>query len=247
MHRFILLLGALIRQVESQSFATLQPEIHPAMGWELCSSVGCAKQNGSLVLDAEWRWIHEKASLSNCFEQGHWVDKGYPNKTLCPDDETCTANCALEGSDYRSMGVWPVNDTITYGSSPIIMVKNIDQDDSLKYYNILDYAVSKGSRSFMMRPDGKQYNLFKLLNKEVSFNVDVSKMPCGISADLKFVAMDADGGFIKYKGNRAGAAYGTGYCDASCPRDLRFINGQVRTNEIMSLLTGIGFHDKHKC
>lgn len=83
----------------------------------------------------------------------------------------------------------------------------------------------------MMEPDGKSYNLFKLLNKEINFDVEVSKMPCGISADLKLVAMNSDGGVAKYNGNTADAAFGTGYCDASCPRDLRFINGQEGDSE----------------
>lgn len=39
--------------------------------------------------------------------------------------------------------------------------------------------------------------------------------------------MDADGGLSEYSGNEAGAAYGTGYCDSQCPRDLKFINGEV--------------------
>ena len=39
--------------------------------------------------------------------------------------------------------------------------------------------------------------------------------------------MDADGGLAKYPTNKAGAPYGTGYCDAQCPRDLKFIAGKV--------------------
>ena len=39
--------------------------------------------------------------------------------------------------------------------------------------------------------------------------------------------MDADGGMGRYPGNRAGAAYGTGYCDAQCPHDVKFINGEA--------------------
>jgi cellulose 1,4-beta-cellobiosidase len=39
--------------------------------------------------------------------------------------------------------------------------------------------------------------------------------------------MDADGGLSEYSGNKAGAAYGVGYCDSQCPRDLKFINGEV--------------------
>ncbi|KAK4159091.1 concanavalin A-like lectin/glucanase domain-containing protein [Cladorrhinum sp. PSN259] len=34
-------------------------------------------------------------------------------------------------------------------------------------------------------------------------------------------------GLSKYSGNKAGAKYGTGYCDAQCPRDLKFINGEA--------------------
>jgi cellulose 1,4-beta-cellobiosidase len=50
---------------------------------------------------------------------------------------------------------------------------------------------------------------------------------CGINGALYFVKMDADGGLAKYSTNKAGAPYGTGYCDAQCPRDLKFIAGKV--------------------
>jgi cellulose 1,4-beta-cellobiosidase len=39
--------------------------------------------------------------------------------------------------------------------------------------------------------------------------------------------MDLDGGMSKYPANKAGAKYGTGYCDSQCPRDLKFIDGQA--------------------
>ncbi|KAG8773931.1 hypothetical protein FRC12_002230 [Ceratobasidium sp. 428] len=39
--------------------------------------------------------------------------------------------------------------------------------------------------------------------------------------------MDADGGLSKYTNNKAGAKYGTGYCDAQCPKDIKFINGEA--------------------
>ena len=28
-------------------------------------------------------------------------------------------------------------------------------------------------------------------------------------------------------GNTAGAEFGTGYCDAQCPHDIKFINGEA--------------------
>jgi len=57
--------------------------------------------------------------------------------------------------------------------------------------------------------------------------VDVSNLPCGLNGALYFVEMDRDGGLSKYPGNKAGAKYGTGYCDAQCPHDLKFINGEA--------------------
>jgi cellulose 1,4-beta-cellobiosidase len=69
--------------------------------------------------------------------------------------------------------------------------------------------------------------MFKLNGQEFSFDVDVSNLPCGLNGALYFVQMDADGGLSKYPGNKAGAKYGTGYCDAQCPHDIKFINGEA--------------------
>lgn len=44
---------------------------------------------------------------------------------------------------------------------------------------------------------------------------------------LYFSQMDADGGASKYPTNKAGAKYGTGYCDSQCPRDIKFIAGKA--------------------
>jgi cellulose 1,4-beta-cellobiosidase len=78
--------------------------------------------------------------------------------------------------------------------------------------------------------DDSNYQMFNLLGKEFTFDVDVSNLPCGLNGALYFVSMDKDGGMAKYSGNKAGAKYGTGYCDSQCPRDLKFINGQVSTS-----------------
>ena len=37
--------------------------------------------------------------------------------------------------------------------------------------------------------------------------------------------MDADGGMARHPQNKAGAALGTGYCDAQCPQDVHFVDG----------------------
>lgn len=73
-----------------------------------------------------------------------------------------------------------------------------------------------------------KYQTFTLQNNELAFDVDLSQIECGLNSALYFVAMDADGGKSKYSTNTAGAKYGTGYCDAQCARDLKFVGGKVR-------------------
>jgi len=109
-------------------------------------------------------------------------------------------NCALDGvptGDWRN----------TYGAT--------STGDALKLGFVTQgqYAKNIGSRTYMMDTEEK-YEMFKLLNQEFTFDVDVSNMPCGINGALYFVEMDPDGGMGKHPGNRAGAKYGTGYCDA---------------------------------
>jgi cellulose 1,4-beta-cellobiosidase len=72
--------------------------------------------------------------------------------------------------------------------------------------------------------------MFKLVNKEFTIDVDVSKLPCGINGALYFVEMPHNGD----KGvgnNNAGSPYGTGYCDAQCPHDIKFIKGKANVLE----------------
>jgi len=54
-------------------------------------------------------------------------------------------------------------------------------------------------------------------------------MPCGVNGALYFVEMQEDGGMSEYSGNNAGAQYGTGYCDAQCPQDIKFIDGEANS------------------
>ncbi|KAG6878613.1 hypothetical protein C0995_007523, partial [Termitomyces sp. Mi166 len=42
--------------------------------------------------------------------------------------------------------------------------------------------------------------------------------------------MEADGGMAEHSTNKAGAKYGTGYCDSQCPRDLKFIDGEANSD-----------------
>jgi len=175
---------------------------------EICQSEGnCQSVSTSVSLDSNWRWIHDSTS-TNCYNGNEW------DSTLCPDSATCTAGCVLEGADSSD---W----TSTYG---------VTSDNSggitLQFVTVGQYSTNIGSRMFMLDEAGSNYYMFKLKNKEFTMDVDTSQLPCGLNGAVYFVEMEADGG-LHYPSNKAGAPYGTGYCDAQCPHDLKWVNGEA--------------------
>ncbi|KAG8977570.1 hypothetical protein FRB90_008759, partial [Tulasnella sp. 427] len=198
-------LAGLLSGVSAQQIGTNTAEVHPALTRYKCTtSGGCVAQAGKVTLDANWRWLHSTSGSTNCYTGNTW------NTSLCPDAATCTANCALDGADYSG----------TYG------VSTSGNALTLKFVQPNSNGKNVGSRLYLMSDDST-YNLFKVMNQEFSFDVDVSQLPCGLNGALYFSEMDADGGLAKYPTNKAGAKYGTGYCDSQCPRDLKFIAGQA--------------------
>ena len=214
---------SLLAAATAQQVGTQKAEVHPSMTWQKCTGKqSCTSQNGKVVLDANWRWVHSTSGYTNCYTGNTW------DNSLCPDATTCAANCALDGADYPG----------TYGITA--------SGNSLKL-NFVTQSSGKniGSRTYLMQDD-KNYQIFNLLNQEFTFDVDVSQLPCGLNGAVYFVEMDKDGGMAKYPTNKAGAAYGTGYCgkfeafsksrdlsdestDSQCPRDLKFIAGKANS------------------
>jgi cellulose 1,4-beta-cellobiosidase len=190
--------------VHSQLVGTLTPETHLSLSTSKCTAAGCTTQADKIVIDANWRWLHATANYTNCYTGNTW------SSTLCPTSAACTANCALDGAKYSE----------SYG------ITSTGTGLRLNFVTVSTDATNIGSRTYLMDTD-TTYRMFKLKNQEFTFDVDMSKLPCGLNGALYFVAMDADGGMSKYPTNKAGAKYGTGYCDAQCPRDLKYINGVV--------------------
>ena len=50
------------------------------------------------------------------------------------------------------------------------------------------YGDNIGARVYLLESDNK-YQMFKLLNREFTFDVDVSTLECGINGALYFVEM----------------------------------------------------------
>ncbi|MCJ1237052.1 Exoglucanase 1 [Varicellaria rhodocarpa] len=192
--------SSLLAFVANQQVGTNTAEVHPPLTVQKCTNNGgCVSSIQSIVLDANWRWVYETSGYTNCYTGNKW------DPTICSDPIACAANCALDGASYAS----------TYGITT--------SGDSLTQKFITDSNV--GSRVYLMSPDDTEYQTFNLNNQEFTFDIDMSTLPCGLNGALYFSEMDADGGMSRFPTNKAGAKYGTGYCDAQCPHDIKFING----------------------
>ncbi|KZP29331.1 glycoside hydrolase family 7 protein [Athelia psychrophila] len=192
---------SLLAVVHAQQIGTQLAEVHPALSFETCTASGCTTNAGQVTMDANWRWTHTTTGYTNCYTGNEW------DATICPDGVTCAANCALDGADYSG----------TYGVTTSGASLKLDFVTTSTQTNV-------GSRLYLMSSN-TEYEIFKPLNQEFSFDVDVSELPCGLNGAVYFSEMSADGGLAAYPTNKAGAEYGTGYCDSQCPRDIKFING----------------------
>jgi cellulase len=178
-------------------------EVHPKLTtWKCTNAGGCVEQTSAIVLDSLSHWVHQVDNPSlGC---GNWGEAADP--TACPDVETCQENCVMEGiNDYASHGV------TTDGSS--LFLDHLTDDGSVL-----------SPRVYLLTPDEDKYEFLKLTDAEFSFDVDVSKLPCGMNGALYLSEMQEDGG--KSDLNTGGAYYGTGYCDAQC-FVTPFINGEA--------------------
>ena len=119
--------------------------------------------------------VHKVGTYTNCYTGDEW------DKSLCPDPDSCSQNCALDSgsiSDYES----------TYGIST--------SGDAVTLQFVTGSNV--GSRTYLLDSDGSNYKMFQLLNQEFTFDVDVSTLPCGLNGALYFVEMDQDGGTKRF-------------------------------------------------
>jgi len=192
-------------------------ENHPPVPIARCTlDGGCELDQAGLTLDASYRWAHgvecvDKelglgcTTTKDCQQDGSW------NEELCPDPIGCGKSCAIEGVTMASY-------TTDYGVTPAT------NGVELKFVTKQAGGTNVGSRLYVMDGDDK-YRIFHLKNREFAFDVDVSQLPCGLNGAVYFVEMPEDGG--KAEGNSAGAKYGTGYCDAACPHNVKFMDGEV--------------------
>ncbi|KAI8941866.1 hypothetical protein NX059_003064 [Plenodomus lindquistii] len=164
------------------------PENHPKLTTYKCTkSGGCKELHSAVVLDAATHNIHQKNDVSRgCGNFGIGADP-----SVCPDEKTCAANCIIEGIDkYEDYGVkvW---------GGKMLQLDMLNKDGSVV-----------GPRVYLLNQDGNNYEMLKLLGNEISFDVDASRLPCGMNGALYLSEMEASGG--RRDLNPGGASYGTG-------------------------------------
>lgn len=198
----------LLISLNAQGTGTQKQEYHLPLTIQECQNGGsCSPKSTKVTLDSNWRWTHSSNGYQNCYTGNQW------DSNLCPNVAACTSNCVLEGvtsDDWSSpYGVHSTGDALT-----------------LNFVTNGPYSKNIGSRNYLLEDD-ENYYMFQLKNREFTFDVDLSNMPCGLNSALYFVGMEKDGGKSKYPTNKGGAKYGEGYCDAQCPHDIKWINGQA--------------------
>jgi len=181
--------------------------------WPMEFEINGKKKTVALTLDSNWRWAHKVGESTNCYTENTW-DAG-----TCGTEGTatsCAEACAIGAVPKKT---W----TETYG------VTAHKGGVDLGFVTQGPYSKNVGSRMYVL--NGDHYWQFHVLNKEISWDVDMSDMPCGTNGALYFVEMPSDGGLSDGTLNKAGPKYGTGYCDAQCPRDLKWEHGRANTKE----------------
>jgi len=212
-------LASCLSAVAAQQAGKLKDNYHMPIDIQTCSTDGCSNEAKALTIDGNWRWTHSESG-SNCYTGDEW------DTSLCPNPEECAKNCALGGIPSDE---W----------EGTLGVHKEENGVKLDFVTEGPYSKNVGSRMFVLDSDSK-YKLFKMLNKEISFDIDVSKLPCGLNGAIYFVEMEESGD--AGTNNAAGAAYGTGYCDGQCPRDIKFVKGAANI-ENWQISTGDPYHN----
>lgn len=186
--------------VAAQNPDAANPEVHPELPtWKYTTSGGCVQQNTSVVLDWDFHTIHTTGGTTSC-------KSGNGPSSQCSSAAACAQNCVVDGiANYTQFGVSTSGNAVTM----------------YHYVQSTGRLTSASPRIYLLGGDGN-YVMFKLLNQEFSFDVDLSTLPCGENGALYFSEMEADGG--QSDNSKGGAAYGSGYCDAQCPA-LAWRNG----------------------
>jgi cellulase len=101
-------LAAMLPLVAAQQIGTTT-EVHPSLpSWKYTTSGGYVLQNTSIVLGWGFYAIIEiNSSNTSC------TTSSSVKIALCPNEATCYANCAIQGTNYPAASISASGDAIT--------------------------------------------------------------------------------------------------------------------------------------
>ncbi|KAH9820042.1 family 7 glycoside hydrolase [Melampsora americana] len=212
------LLASIALAHASKELPTSPTEIQPKFNYERCTREGCFKHKGTVTADVSYREIHSRKDPKKlCLKDKRWDSR------LCSNQDECLKNCEINGILNYTERTGVTNFNSAENSINLKLV--VSEDKKTKKKKI-------GSRVFHLDQHG-HYVMYKLKGKEISFDVDLSRLGCGLNGAFYLSEMDINGGSKNQSfmnSNHSGSYYGTGYCDAQCPQDLAFTGAEVNVN-----------------
>ncbi|KAK8074078.1 endo-beta-1 [Apiospora phragmitis] len=203
------LLLASLSVAEAQRIGTAIPEVHPKLSTQKCTrDGGCVTQATSVVADA----LSPSRPFHVLQPQPPGLGPVPHGPEPLPDAAACATACEFEGVDYAGMGV------TTDGSA--LTMRLFMPNKTGGYERV-------APRLYLAAEEDVNYEAVRLLGQELTFDVDMSLLGCGLNAALYLDEMDFSGS--RSETNPAGAQYGTGYCDAQC-YNKTFVNGVPNLN-----------------
>lgn len=165
MHSKLAAISALVATVKAQQVCTLNTESKPSLSWQTCTAAGsCTTNAGTVVIDSNWRWVHDVNSSTNCYTGNTW------DTSICSTDATCAQDCCLDGADYSA----------TYG------VTSSGSALTLDFVTANSNGENVGSRLYLMG-SATEYETFTLLGNEFTFDVDVSGLGVSFVSPLSYL------------------------------------------------------------
>ena len=194
-----------IRSVLAQQPGNIPEEHPPLITYKCTTDGGCVAQDTSLVID----WGNHRLETLN----GSSCPVG-KNSAVCFDNVSCNENCVVQGFDYEAGGVFTDGDILTLQ----------------QYIPTGNGTYNRASpRVYLLDPNGEDYSNVQLTNQELSFDVELSELPCGMNGALYLSEMAMSGGRSDLN---PGATYGGGYCDAQCFNTSSWFNGTVNNDAL---------------
>merc|ERR1711872_885743 len=90
----VTLLCTAITACLGQNVGHEKKNVNPPLQLEECTGKEeCTVVKTKVTMDQNWRWVHDVNGYENCYTGNQW-DSG-----KCPDPETCSRNCAVDGID----------------------------------------------------------------------------------------------------------------------------------------------------